>query len=351
MDGVFDFISRVHMTRKYRKLARIRNKRMNGGYSNKSEFNSVVRPYWVKYGKKPLMLWYKNYAAETEKYDPRYIPDDFWFSDILPYYSNHHFSGLGTDKCLHGVWFPDVKRPHTVAANIAGVFYDENREIITREEAARRCVEYKRFLIKPSIGSYEGRGIRFFDNETISEAGMLGAFDEFGTNFIAQEAIIQHAEISKLNASSLNTVRMVTFLFEGEVYLLSAILRIGASDSRVDNVGAGGYACPIEEGGRLSSRAVNRKSEWCEENDRGVRFDSVVIPGFDKALATVKRLHKRMAHFKIIGWDIGIDNTAEPVLIEFNTSPGQNQYSCGPTFGDLTERVLEDVYITRKLAR
>ena len=36
MDGVFDFISRVHMTRKYRKLARIRNKRMNGGYSNKS---------------------------------------------------------------------------------------------------------------------------------------------------------------------------------------------------------------------------------------------------------------------------------------------------------------------------
>ena len=351
LDDLSDLIRRVHMTRKYRKAARVRNKRMNGGYNCSKEYKQIVLPYWAKYGKKPLKLWYKNYAAETKQVDPRFIPDDIWFSDILPYYSNNRFSRYGSDKCQLGIWFPDVKRPYTVAANIAGVFYDNERNVITADQAAKRCVEYKRFLIKPSIDSYEGRGIRFFDNEQLTEKKMLEVFEDFGCNFIAQEVIRQHPEISRLNSSSLNTLRLVTFLFEGEVYLLSAILRIGASNSRVDNVGAGGYACPIESTGRLSRRAVNRKSEWCETNDSGIRFDSIVIPSYDKAVETVKRLQRRMAHFKIIGWDIGIDDGAEPVLIEYNTAPGQNQYSCGPTFGDITERVLEDVFIKKSLSK
>ncbi len=351
LDDLNDLVRRTHMKRKYTRLARIRNRRMHGGYNCTKEYKEIVVPYWAKYGKKPKILWYKNYSAETKKVDPRYIPDDIWFCDIQPYFSNYRFSRYGSDKCQLGVWFPDVKRPYTVAANIAGVFYDNDRNIITKEKAAQRCAEFKRFLIKPSIDSYEGRGIRFFDNEELTAEKMLTVFDEFGSNFLAQEVITQHPEIAKLNASSLNTLRLVTFLFEGEVYLLSAILRIGASSSRVDNVGAGGYACPIGKDGRLNSRAVNRKSEWCEVNDSGIRFDSVVIPGYETAVETVKRLQRRMAHFKIIGWDIGIDENAEPVLIEYNTAPGQNQYSCGPTFGDLTERVLEDVFIKKTLSK
>ncbi len=134
------------------------------------------------------------------------------------------------------------------------------------------------------------------------------------------------------------------------MHILSTILRVGASNSRVDNVGAGGFACPIEPDGRLSSRAVNRKSEWVEDNGEGLRFDSVTVPGFDKAIAAVKNFHRRLAHFKIVGWDIGIDEAADPVLIEFNTNPGQNQYTCGPTFGELTDRVLKDVFVTKSLA-
>ena len=66
-------------------------------------------------------------------------------------------------------------------------------------------------------------------------------------------------------------------------------------------------------------------------------------------METVRTLHVKMAHFKIIGWDIAIDRQGRPVLIDLNTPPGQNQHSCGPTFGDLTERVLEDVFLTKSL--
>ncbi len=334
-----------------RKKAKKRNKRLNGGYDCRKEYKEIIVPYWKQFGVKPGIIWYKNFSAESKKVDPRYIPGDIWLQYITPYYSNSAFRRFGEDKCQHGIWFPDVKRPYTVAANIAGVFYDNEYNIITREEAAKRCVEYKRFLIKPSIDSGSGRLIKFFDNEDLTIEKMYAAFDEFGCNFIAQEALRQHPALAALNPSSLNTVRLVTFLFEGEVHVLSAILRIGAENARVDNVGAGGYACPIGEDGRLKSRAVNRKSEWCETNSRGIRFDSVVIPNYAKAVETVKRLHTRLPHFKLIGWDIGMDENAEPVLIEFNTAPGPNQYTCGPTFGDLTERVLTDVFITKSLKK
>lgn len=344
--GFYDLVEQKYHGHVYRKKAKLRSKRMNGGYPCKKEYKEIVLPYWKQYGKKPGMIWYRLYSAETKKVDPRYIPDDMWFEDILPYFTTPRQL---KDKCYDGVWFPEIRRPFTVVANVAGVFYDNEFRILTREEAARRCVEYKRFLIKPSIDSGEGRKIRFFDDQALTVEKMLEVFDSYEANFLAQQVVEQHPEISRLNNSSVNTVRLVTFLFQGEVHLLSAILRIGGSGSRVDNIGAGGYSCAILEHGKLNYRAVNRKSEWVEQTQDGIRFSDVTVPGFDLAVETVKKLHNRTAHYKLIGWDICIDKDAQPVLIEYNTGPGQNQYSCGPTFGDLTDRVLEDVFIKKTL--
>ena len=127
------------------------------------------------------------------------------------------------------------------------------------------------------------------------------------------------------------------------------ILRIGGGGARVDNIGAGGYSCAINPDGSLSKRAVNRKSEWVESNQDGLRFETVTVPNYAEAVALVKKMHTSLPHFKIVGWDIGISKDGEPTLIEFNSNPGQNQYSCGPTFGDLTDRVLEDVFIKKSL--
>ena len=349
-DDLYLLVEKKYRGYEYREKARIRLKKVNGGYPCKKEYRETVLPYWKRYGQKPGMIWWRLWGAETKQVDPRYIPDDMWFEHILPYFSNTSFRRFGEDKCYHGIWFADAKRPETVAANIAGVFYDDRYQIITEEEAVRRCAGYGRFLIKPSIDSGEGRLIRFFDGGDVTEEQIREAFHAFGSNFVAQEVIRQHPDLAALNSSSLNTIRIVSFLWQGEVYVLSAILRMGGSGARLDNIGAGGYACALREDGRLSELAVNRKSEWCEENQNGVKFRDVRVPSYNKAVALIQKLHKRMAHFKLIGWDIGIDQEGDPVLIEFNSNPGQNQYSCGPTFGDLTEQVLEDVFIKKTLA-
>lgn len=348
LDGFYEFAERKYRVAEYRRAASRRLKLLRGGYDCRKEFRRTVAPYWRRFGVKPRAVWYRLFSCYSHTVDPRYIPDDVWFDRILPYYSNSSFRRFGEDKNYHAVWCREALRPKTVASQIAGVFYDDAYRIIKKEEAVRRCAAYGRFVLKPSVDSGEGRLIRFFDGDATEEA-VREAFDSFGCNFIAQEAVEQHESLRRLNPDSLNTLRIISFLFENEVHILSAILRIGGAGSRVDNIGAGGFACAVAADGRLSRWAVNRRSERCEATTGGIRFDSVVVPNYAGALALVKELHTKMAHFKIIGWDIAIDPRERPVLIEFNTAPGQNQYSCGPTFGDLTEKVLTDVFLTKSL--
>ncbi len=335
----------------YRKKAKLRLKRMKGGFNCDREYKEIVLPFWKKYGYKPDKFWYQIFSDREQKVDPRYIPDDLYYGEMIPYFSNSQFRRFGEDKCYHDVWVPDIKRPQTICKNIAGVYYDGSMNPISREKAVELAASFKdEFLIKPSIDSGEGRLIQFFAPGT-ADSGTIGeAFDKMGANFILQAAVKQHPVLAQMNPTSLNTIRVVTFFFEGEVHVLSCIFRVGAPNSKVDNVGAGGFACPIRMDGQLNDKAVNRKAQWVSKNTAGIRFADIKIPEFDKVLESVKKVHSRMAHFKLIGWDMSVDVDGDPVFIEYNTCPGSNQISCGPTFGDLTERVLDEFFNKRTLA-
>ena len=344
-------IESLYRKHKARKKAKIRLKRMNGGFRCDKEYNEIIVPYWKKYGYIPEKYWYQIFCDADQKVDPRYIPDDLYYGELVPYFSNSQFRRFGEDKCYHDIWFPDVKRPQTICKNIAGVYYNPEMKPIDFDEAVSLALVFKdECLIKPSIDSGEGRLIKFFTPDSISRAEIENSFREIGANFIMQAAVKQHKTLSQMNPSSLNTIRVISFFFEREVHILSCILRVGAPNAKVDNVGAGGYACPVQMDGWLSARAVNRKAEWVTESSEGIKFANIKVPEFDRVIETVKFAHKRLAHFKLIGWDMSVDIQNNPVLIEYNTCPGANQISCGPTFGNLTDRVLDEYFIKRKLS-
>ena len=348
-DGLYDLTERKYRVWEYRRMARRRLRAMGGGADCRAAYRRTVAPYWARFGVRPGLLWYRLFAAADGTVDPRYIPDDLWFDRILPYYSNPQFRRFGEDKNYHAVWLPEVRRPATVACRIAGVYYDGDYHIITREQAAERCLTFGDLLLKPSVDSGEGHDIRFIRHGELDRSAMLAALDGAGGNFLAQEAVMQHETLARLHPDSVNTLRIISFLFENEVHILSAILRVGGNGARVDNVGAGGSACPVGPDGRLGRFSVNRQSQRSEYAPNGARWDTVTVPGYEKALAIIRAHHGKLAHFKLIGWDFAIDPAGEPVMIEFNTAPGQNQFCCGPTFGDLTDRVLTDVFLTKSL--
>ncbi len=313
------------------------------------DYREKVIPYWKQFkAPRPKKYWYKTYGPSTEPVDPRYVPYDIYIFHILPHFNALAFAIPMQDKCLHKIFVPDMHRPETVVKNIAGVFYDDQIEHISQEEAVRRCLQAdSRLIVKPSIGSGGGDSIRFYDSADCSEADILEMFRSYGQNYIVQKKMEQHAILASLNPNSINTIRIITLLFKEEVHVLCAIVRVGGPSNEVDNVSQGGYQCTILPNGHLDGYAITKKDgKWVntEQTHTGVYFRDIAVPSYDRVVEAVKRSAMKMAHFKYIGWDIAVDPDGTPTLIEYNVVPSQSQGTCGPCFGDLTEAVLEEVF-------
>lgn len=328
--------------------ARKRLKKIGGGYPvNKTEFEAV-KNYWKQYGIHPHKYWYKLFADRPKEVDPRYISDTLWYKRILPYYNNMLFIRAYTDKGMLERFLPMARQPHTVLKNIAGIFYDDNNHIITPSEAEEICKKYDCLIFKPSIDSGSGMMIHFYDKKQMDEATIRDYFSMYVSNYVVQEIVRQHPDLAAIHSKSLNTVRVISFLFEGEVHILSAQLRMGAGDARIDNYSAGGIACSIKEDGWLEDEAVTKQYTWTDTHPSGIKFNSIRVPSYDKIIAEIKQYHPLLPHFSIIGWDFAVDESGDPVLIEFNVTPAQNEIgSKKPAFGELTEKVLEDVFVSK----
>lgn len=317
-----------------------------------ADYAGVIRPYWKQFRVKvPKKFWFRLYCSGENSFSPRYIPENFWFRDIVPHYNNLIFAKALQDKCLFGLLFPQLRQPETVLRRMAGVFTDGEGRLLTQTEAAALCHGVGRVILKPSVSTGQGHGIRFFDTDAITDEELLSLFRACGQNFIVQKKLAQHPALAQFNPRSVNTVRVVTFLHGDRVHILSSILRIGGGDNEVDNVSQGGYQCTIRPDGQLEPTAITKQSgQWVRvrQTAGGVPFEGRTIPSFDRILEAVRSAAGSMGHFRLLGWDIAVSPDGEPVLIEYNVIPGQNQSTCGPTFGDLTDEVLEEVYGRRQ---
>lgn len=249
-----------------------------------------------------------------------------------------------TDKCAYNEFFRDVWRPKTIVRNINGYFYDD-RKAIKREEAVAICSDLDDAVIKPSMDGMWGMGVRAFSSERgrVTEYETVdGLFDKIGMSFIVQKKVRQHHEMSRLNPTSLNTLRVLSFRHGDEVAVLYAVVRIGRKNQIVDNETAGGINADIDlNSGRIIDCAYGSPSEKrIEYTDVGTQLKGFLIPSFDEVISMVKDLHLRLPYFHLVGWDLGIDEEGKPVMIEWNRTPDLSQTAHGPAFGEMTEEIV-----------
>ena len=123
---------------------------------------------------------------------------------------------------------------------------------------------------------------------------------------------------------------------------------MGTGGARVDNVTAGGISCGIRENGTVDDYAYAYYSgKRFDKHPQGLVFKGFKVPGYDKAVELVKKAHPMIGHFRLVSWDIAVDENGEAVLIEANMRNGGinlHQFSNGPFFGDLTDKVLIEVF-------
>lgn len=311
------------------------------------DLKKSVKQYWKKYTSiSPKWAWY--YASSNGIQDPRYIPNTLIYTKIDQYFNNRKIGYGFNDKNYYSLIFPNVKQPEVIVRNIGGMFLNEKYELLTQVEAFKLICNYQEVICKPTLESGSGRSIEFWNIKDNIQHIECFLHDKTEKDYVVQKIIKQHPELNKVHADSINSIRIVSILMPEGVYILSSNLRMGVGESRIDNVTAGGISCGINEDGSLKSYATTYYTgEHLTQHPQGLVFEGFKVPSYDKAVELVKQAHPLIPHFRLVSWDIAIDENGDALLIEPNMRKGGinlNQFNNGPLFGDMTERVLDEVF-------
>ena len=132
----------------------------------------------------------------------------------------------------------------------------------------------------------------------------------YGTNFVVEEVLATSDALKIINPDSVNTFRIATYLFHGEVHHMPAVLRLGRRGSVVDNASAGGVFVGIKDDGILNDYAFTNAfdKKYNVHPDTGFQFSGHFVPGFPDLLEKVKRMHLLFPSLKIINWDMTLDS-------------------------------------------
>lgn len=298
-------------------------------------------------GQKVSLSDHEYFYSRTGVYAKDYMPRGLYETEILGRANRLDCYNSYSDKNLNEMLLPGIKHPHSYLKNINGYYYFEGRPV-SMEDAAFLCQNLQDVIVKPSKG-LEGRGVRkvSFKNGKSIPGGhtVMDLFALYQRDFLIQESVKQHPQISALNPTSVNTLRIMTYRSGMEVMVVYSAVRIGRRDQVIDNQKSGGMSTVIHPDGTLGKYAFGKAGDdMIEKTDTGVVLEGYQLPCFDRAIETVKNLHYSLPLFDIVGWDISIDEEGDPVLIEWNGRPDPSQTACGTGLGNLTERIIKEVW-------
>ena len=307
-----------------------------------SEMARQVRGLFGEYGFNNIDLrWHEYLYAVTGKLYTDYIPENFYHCVIEPLYTRGSVD-LEDKGYMHRM-LPKTRMVPNIIKNVKGVFLDENDCIVSEEAALKMlCALNTDLIIKPSRQTGGGTGVQLVNSAEFDKS----KFDEYGQDYIIQKCIVQHPQYSQFNPSSVNTEKIISFLFKGKVYILTSILRVGAPGAHTDTASTGrGYTIGIQSNGQLNEVGYNIFGERRTEDVSGRKFSNIKLFAHEKICQEIKKAHLMLPRFEVISWDFAVDESGEPILIEFNLNYPDvmiYQMNNGPLFGDLTEAVLRD---------
>lgn len=293
-------------------------------------------------------------AIEADKSRLKYyIPDSFFYGFIDEWLTHPKRSTSVDDKQLYPYLFSGVKSTEVVARKVGESYFDSEFNPISIEKFIELCKKEGEVVAKASISSYGGHAVKFWDASKESPEQLLAYISKppyfytqpYGTEYVIERVVKQHPVMASFNDSSINTIRIMTLIYNGKFIPLSSVVRMGVNGSRVDNCSSGGIVAGINQDGSVKNVAYNANGYKFEEHPQTGIFGGKVIPSYDKVLKAIETLAWRFSGIsQLISWDIAINEEGEPVIIEMNISYGEldfHQYCNGPIFGELTEEILK----------
>lgn len=170
----------------------------------------------------------------------------------------------------------------------------------SKEEFEAMIAKHKRLLIKPTSLS-SGRGIHTYNNESYEQLVEEKA--------LLEEFIVQHPQMSLLNPSSVNTLRIYTCIDKkGEAHILSCAIRVGGKDSEVDNYHAGGVAYPVDvETGIVPRAGIDMiGNEYLIHPSTGTVVVGFQVPNWQELKQFIYDATKVVPSARMIAWDVAV---------------------------------------------
>lgn len=201
-------------------------------------------------------------------------------------------------------------------------------------------------LVIVDLITVEGRQFLVLSNGTTRNLAKTAAELLKGGTWMIQVRLKQHETLGSLNSTSLNTIRVGTFLNrDGTVDIDYAVLRIGRAYSQIDSYGGGGVAVRVDlDTGQLSKLGQQKlkysREQISEHPDSGIAFRDIRIPFWDEVRSLAKQFASNAGKNRFIGWDVSITPDG-PVFVEGNHDWGAHLAQVGAV------GLLSDSFITR----
>lgn len=304
------------------------------------------------YGKKIPLYWHRLYQSFSGIYRKDYFPEILFSTKYEPMVNPFRpiAAQFGDKNLLHQLFgrVEGVEIPRTFFSCVNGVYRNSNHLIISRQQLCQSVGDMYA-VIKKTVDSSSGRDVQIVDmhNGIDAKSGkrIEELIGEYGENFVIQDLIKQHELLSRINPSSLNTFRVMTYILNNKVNVCPIALRVGRNGADRDNIHYGGITVGIDDSGRLREYAFSEFGErFTEHPDTHVVFSETVLPFVDVLREKAILLHSELPWLKVISWDLSINEKGNVVLIEANTV-GQSawfpQMANGEAlFGDNTSEIL-----------
>ena len=323
---------------------------MKDSFARRFAYEVLANFKFIKYGiKNPKSLKCKNMLSPLTGrfWSYRYqtvcgIESDKYLSE--PYYYNKleaKVNDFGLNDFLdHKGYISNILNSHTVSniANcIAGTIYNSDDNVIEFNDLVsfiKQSPPNVEFVIKRSIGTGGGDSVEIGDANHI--VTFLTTYFNAKYDFVIQPVITQHDDLGIFNPSSINTVRVMTFAYNGNVHPISTVLRMG-NGGRIDNSAAGGISIGVDDTGKLRDFAIDHDfKKYYQHPKTAIKFSNgYVIPYFNELLELVKDKHKFLKSHGLVSWDLTVDNDGNMSIIEYNIGWGEinfHQANNGPIF-------------------
>ena len=314
---------------------------------------SELKALWGKEFNKGKQDAYAFYKAFCDRFDRRYMPNDYYnYAELVlnlrwaAYFLQH--------KCCFNYFIPESNLPSTILKKIDGHYVVNNKEI-SEVEAIGVLRNEKSFVFKIARATGGGKGVKKIDLFGIGDVDSYLKELFKPSDFICQKVIEQSAFMAQFNPGSCNTIRILTLNINGEATVLSSFVRMGGIGSFVDNLSTGGgVLVGVDQDGYFSPWGIDKQYDRIFQAPTGIPFKGLQIPDYQTVKDFVLTLQKEMPFANLIAWDIAISREGNPIVVEYNLDVGEveaHQVFNGPVFGERTDEVREYIRAKKPLLR